>query len=158
MIDIIETVYRGASKGRGLVVSPKGASYSSFLCITPQLLCRLFYPLQVLKDRWSSLPAVLVIFSCFLLSWCSLHNGIHGCKRKIKFDAYFWPIYSVNEPDLRKFFLHLETKAMQLQMQVMSTNTLLVSNQMNPNINTQTTLANGCGRRFHNLWIRLMKL
>lgn len=26
MIDIIETVYRGASKGRGLVVSPKGAS------------------------------------------------------------------------------------------------------------------------------------
>lgn len=26
MIDIIETVYRGASKGRGLVVSPKGNS------------------------------------------------------------------------------------------------------------------------------------
>lgn len=24
MIDVIETVYRGASKGRGLVVSPKG--------------------------------------------------------------------------------------------------------------------------------------
>ena len=28
LIDIIETVYRGASKGRGLVVSPKGM-YSS---------------------------------------------------------------------------------------------------------------------------------
>ena len=26
LIDIIETVYRGASKGRGLVVSPKGTS------------------------------------------------------------------------------------------------------------------------------------
>ena len=26
LIDIIETVYRGASKGRGLVVSPKGLS------------------------------------------------------------------------------------------------------------------------------------
>lgn len=26
LIDIIETVYRGASKGRGLVVSPKGVS------------------------------------------------------------------------------------------------------------------------------------
>ena len=26
LIDIIETVYRGASKGRGLVVSPKGMS------------------------------------------------------------------------------------------------------------------------------------
>lgn len=25
LIDLIETVYRGASKGRGLVVSPKGA-------------------------------------------------------------------------------------------------------------------------------------
>ena len=24
LVDIIETVYRGASKGRGLVVSPKG--------------------------------------------------------------------------------------------------------------------------------------
>lgn len=24
MIDVIETVYRGASKGRGLVVAPKG--------------------------------------------------------------------------------------------------------------------------------------
>jgi len=27
LIDIIETVYRGASKGRGLVVSPKGALF-----------------------------------------------------------------------------------------------------------------------------------
>lgn len=26
LIDIIETVYRGASKGRGLVVSPKGTA------------------------------------------------------------------------------------------------------------------------------------
>jgi DIM1 family U5 snRNP protein len=26
MIDIIETIYRGAKKGRGLVVSPKGGS------------------------------------------------------------------------------------------------------------------------------------
>lgn len=26
VIDIIETVYRGASKGRGLVVSPRGKS------------------------------------------------------------------------------------------------------------------------------------
>ncbi len=31
MIDIIETVYRGASKGRGLVVSPKGSSSYSML-------------------------------------------------------------------------------------------------------------------------------
>lgn len=27
LIDIIETIYRGAKKGRGLVVSPKGRSY-----------------------------------------------------------------------------------------------------------------------------------
>lgn len=31
LIDIIETVYRGASKGRGLVVSPKGSSALSAL-------------------------------------------------------------------------------------------------------------------------------
>lgn len=29
LIDIIETVYRGASKGRGLVVSPKGLSIAT---------------------------------------------------------------------------------------------------------------------------------
>lgn len=29
LIDIIETVYRGAAKGRGLVVSPKGEEISS---------------------------------------------------------------------------------------------------------------------------------
>jgi hypothetical protein len=29
MIDVIETVYRGASKGRGLVVAPKGDLASS---------------------------------------------------------------------------------------------------------------------------------
>jgi len=35
MIDIIETVYRGASKGRGLVVSPKGqpAYYSCIMAL-----------------------------------------------------------------------------------------------------------------------------
>lgn len=27
LIDIIETIYRGAKKGRGLVVSPKGESF-----------------------------------------------------------------------------------------------------------------------------------
>lgn len=32
LIDIIETIYRGAKKGRGLVVSPKGESdYDSIL-------------------------------------------------------------------------------------------------------------------------------
>jgi len=31
LIDIIETVYRGASKGRGLVVSPKG-KFRALLC------------------------------------------------------------------------------------------------------------------------------
>lgn len=30
LIDIIETIYRGAKKGRGLVVSPKGAFPSPF--------------------------------------------------------------------------------------------------------------------------------
>ncbi len=32
LIDIIETISRGAKKGRGLVVSPKGTSHSSMKC------------------------------------------------------------------------------------------------------------------------------
>ena len=41
LIDIIETVYRGASKGRGLVVSPKGAfrniTETRSIVLTPSL-------------------------------------------------------------------------------------------------------------------------
>ena len=37
LIDIIETIYRGAKKGRGLVVSPKG------MFISPIPLEELFY-------------------------------------------------------------------------------------------------------------------
>lgn len=33
LIDIIETVYRGASKGRGLVVSPKGEPGSKYMLL-----------------------------------------------------------------------------------------------------------------------------
>ena len=32
LIDIIETIYRGAKKGRGLVVSPKGTFHISMEC------------------------------------------------------------------------------------------------------------------------------
>ena len=37
LIDIIETVYRGASKGRGLVVSPKGPLLNTMLGVTEPL-------------------------------------------------------------------------------------------------------------------------
>lgn len=37
LIDIIETIYRGAKKGRGLVVSPKGTS------TLPSFLIALFF-------------------------------------------------------------------------------------------------------------------
>jgi hypothetical protein len=52
LIDIVETVYRGASKGRGLVVSPKGLRY-----LTPDNMWyltfrdRLLDTIQVLKYR-----------------------------------------------------------------------------------------------------------
>jgi DIM1 family U5 snRNP protein len=36
-IDIIETVYRGASKGRGLVVSPKGEQRAGLIIKRSQL-------------------------------------------------------------------------------------------------------------------------
>lgn len=71
LIDIIETVYRGASKGRGLVVSPKGpfgfASLNIPLCTTPDpSLLRLFDSIQVLRDLscWS---AALCLY-CYVLS------------------------------------------------------------------------------------------
>lgn len=43
MIDIVETVYRGASKGRGLVVSPKG----EHLCI---IIIRIFFSNNLCLD------------------------------------------------------------------------------------------------------------
>ena len=39
LIDIIETIYRGAKKGRGLVVSPKGTS--TLLILWNALLSRI---------------------------------------------------------------------------------------------------------------------
>lgn len=51
LIDIIETVYRGASKGRGLVVSPKGTILQ--VCTAPFVKLidfeRLLDTLQVLR-------------------------------------------------------------------------------------------------------------
>ena len=51
MIDIIETVYRGASKGRGLVVSPKGMPYAtgSILLFRLDHSSRLLDALQILN-------------------------------------------------------------------------------------------------------------
>lgn len=57
MIDIIETVYRGASKGRGLVVSPKGKftpfSYTAAILFTDHA-SRLFDTLPLLNDILST--------------------------------------------------------------------------------------------------------
>jgi len=50
LIDIIETVYRGASKGRGLVVSPKGKPVQTLprsKALT--LVTRLLDPLSLLR-------------------------------------------------------------------------------------------------------------
>ena len=52
LVDILETIYRGAKKGRGLVVSPKGKFYSLIgikICI--QMLtvsCRLLHQIPIL--------------------------------------------------------------------------------------------------------------
>jgi len=59
LIDIIETVYRGASKGRGLVVSPKGI----ILLLCPPFVMlidfkRLFDTLQILR-----MPISIPLFS-----------------------------------------------------------------------------------------------
>ena len=63
-VDITETVYRGARKGRGLVVSPKGenAIFQAAGVLSPLslargspdglVMCRLFHQVQVLMQRW----------------------------------------------------------------------------------------------------------
>jgi hypothetical protein len=78
LIDIIETVYRGASKGRGLVVSPKGQSFIAYLFDSPTSLVffdRLLYALQVLDVlRW---PLSCVIDShrpCVITNVCTTVN------------------------------------------------------------------------------------
>lgn len=40
LIDIIETIYRGAKKGRGLVVSPKGEWFSFCWCLVEEGVVR----------------------------------------------------------------------------------------------------------------------
>ncbi len=51
LIDIVETVYRGASKGRGLVVSPKGRLDATFNSTGTHLSIRLFNTIQILSAR-----------------------------------------------------------------------------------------------------------
>jgi hypothetical protein len=63
LIDIIETVYRGASKGRGLVVSPKG----TILPICPTPFVRLI-DFNRLLDTLQVLRMPFAIPSSFLLS------------------------------------------------------------------------------------------
>ena len=50
LIDIVETIYRGAKKGRGLVVSPKGKNIQRVLLIFSEadLQCRLLYKISIL--------------------------------------------------------------------------------------------------------------
>lgn len=54
LIDIIETIYRGAKKGRGLVVSPKGQQCFSRSDNRSLTICRLFYEVSLLvwRARW----------------------------------------------------------------------------------------------------------
>jgi hypothetical protein len=63
LIDIIETVYRGASKGRGLVVSPKG----TVLLVCPAPFVKLI-DLKRLLDTLQVLRMPIAIPSSFLLS------------------------------------------------------------------------------------------
>lgn len=78
LIDIIETVYRGASKGRGLVVSPKGQSLIAYLFNSPISLLffdRLLYALQVLDAlRWPSFCVIDSHHPCVVTNVCTTVN------------------------------------------------------------------------------------
>jgi hypothetical protein len=50
LIDIIETIYKGAKKGRGLVVSPKGKHpRREMKTLVPNGWCRLLYQIPILS-------------------------------------------------------------------------------------------------------------
>lgn len=53
MIDIIEVVYRGARKGRGLVISPKDYSTKYVVASAPRapFPCSLHLPIEVVSGR-----------------------------------------------------------------------------------------------------------
>lgn len=63
LIDIIETIYKGAKKGRGLVVSPKGQFLSTLNAFVSVLLlislCRLFDQIPVLGLLWRALSCCM---------------------------------------------------------------------------------------------------
>lgn len=52
MIDIIETIYRGAKKGRGLVVSPKGKLFSLLNSSIMLISCQITRPDTAIKPRF----------------------------------------------------------------------------------------------------------
>lgn len=89
LIDIIETVYRGASKGRGLVVSPKGTW--RFNCRNHGLTysLRLFYSIQVLgvggSVPWPVGQVVLPVVG-FPASMEREEHVIQGYIRKREYD------------------------------------------------------------------------
>jgi hypothetical protein len=75
LIDIIETVYRGAAKGRGLVVSPKGACRA--LSPPRRVLKgrRLFDALSLLSGATSALVWVVLVaylYACWISLPCNL--------------------------------------------------------------------------------------
>jgi hypothetical protein len=82
LIDIIETIYRGAKKGRGLVVSPKGMSRMSLPCwfvCNANHLRRLFHPPPLLDQRTSIARQQISSPLSFLFSSAFNGTGVLGC-------------------------------------------------------------------------------
>jgi hypothetical protein len=79
LIDIIETVYRGAAKGRGLVVSPKGASRALRLPSGRALKGRrLLDALSLLSSATSALVWVVLVaylYACWVSLPCNLSRA-----------------------------------------------------------------------------------
>lgn len=80
LIDIIETIYKGAKKGRGLVVSPKGR-YSPFGCeigweLTMMQITRQGIGTeQVLNSRWWRLAHVAFLLMILTITILDMKRG-----------------------------------------------------------------------------------
>lgn len=73
LIDIIETIYKGAKKGRGLVVSPKGKSACFWFYALSLGLVLTTFPLQItLPDTDTRIFILPHCFPYTVRSWSEL--------------------------------------------------------------------------------------
>ena len=98
LIDIIETIYRGAKKGRGIVVSPKGEAGPYFLPIGRSVFCKIYRVLLMVSFPSCSQIIRLGIAIKFGLCSVKLPEGSQLQIKKVA--SGYWPDENGDPPRL----------------------------------------------------------